>query len=375
MNINNRQQVITYVPTEPPETGEPANGLGPIQPGRRLNNPQAGLNFRPILLLALVVTLAIDFLVIFLSLTVKTSLPDAWQVVLKNPLTGLAFLLLVGLNCLTLWRCAAALRTRPRAEILTGTGESFDTFVEEILKNAGENARAKAAQVWQKLGVNPRRFIPLSAAVLKLLSKKHPNLFPNHLEGHTWAYDFSGNIFAAVPPDVHQALLQNRHRVNRENKSLFDTPDNQLFWRLPPDDLAEMIAYNMQTYGPPRFVDITDPANPQFLTDPLELGVSGPNRPVAPALAASLGAQAPALEPAAGRQPVGTASPGQAFIASLTPSEKALFGSYLSHTVFPHINGSRFPQGLPDLSIFEVFDSVELQGNYRYWKKQTGSLV
>jgi hypothetical protein len=61
------------------------------------------------------------------------------------------------------------------------------------------------------------------------------------------------------------------------------------------------------------------------------------------------------------------------FVSSLTPTEKALFGSYLTHTVFPHVHGSKFPQGVPDLSIFEVFDQVELQWYYRYWKKQVAS--
>jgi hypothetical protein len=78
----------------------------------------------------------------------------------------------------------------------------------------------------------------------------------------------------------------------------------------------------------------------------------------------------PAVIPQAQQSVVGA---GPNFITSLTPTEKALFGSYLTHTVFPHVHGSKFPQGVPDLSIFEVFDQVELQWYYRYWKKQIAS--
>jgi hypothetical protein len=88
------------------------------------------------------------------------------------------------------------------------------------------------------------------------------------------------------------------------------------------------------------------------------------------------GALDSALQPGAAHRPAGPPSPVQTFVASLTSAEKALFGSYLTHTVFPHIHqGSRFPQGVQDMSIFEVFDSVKLQWYYRYWKKQTGCLI
>ncbi len=339
-----------------------------------------------IMLVALIVTIAIDFGLLFLSITSKTNLQEAWQAVLKNPLTGFTFLVLSLLNFLTLLRFAAVMRTRPGEENRPDVEKRLNAIADEILLDAEDSTRARAAQVWQKLGVNPQRFIPIHPSVLNLISKSHPNMVPPQIGGDTWAYDFTGNTFAAVPPDVHQALLQNRHRLNKNNgKDEFDSDDNQLLWRLPPTDMAEMIVYNMQTYGKPRFVDITDPENPKFLTRPIELGALGFSStqpiPTNSALAvqviaspvASQTRTTTALQPATITQQVLVASPGQSFVASLNPTEKALFGSYLTHTVFPHVHGSRFPQGMSDLSIFEVFDSVELQWNYRYWKKQTGS--
>jgi hypothetical protein len=240
------------------------------------------------------------------------------------------------------------------------------------LNEAGDSARAKAAQVWQKLGVNPRRFIPLHPTVLNLISKKYPGLFPPQI-GNSWAYDFTSHTFAAIPPEVHQALMQNRQRLSQESYDAPDSDDNQLLWRLPPNDLAEMIIFYLETYGQPRFIDITNPHNPQLLSRPVALGAPGANPTSNPAAGGSLDA---ALQPGAAHRRAGTPSAVQTFVASLPSAEKALFGSYLTHTDFPHIHhGSRFPQGVPDMSIFEVFDSVKLQWYYRYWKKQTGCLI
>jgi hypothetical protein len=134
-----------------------------------------------------------------------------------------------------------------------------------------------------------------------------------------------------------------------------------------------MIIFYIETYGQPRFIDITNPQNPQLLTRPVALGAPGIN----PASSQVTGGSPDsALQPGAAHRQAGPPSPVQSFVASLTSAEKALFGSYLTHTVFPHIHqGSRFPQGVPDMSIFEVFDSVKLQWYYRYWKKQSGCLI
>jgi len=355
-----------------------------------------------IMLLALIFTIVIDFLLLFLSITNKTNLQDAWQAVLKNQMTGLTILLLSILNFLTLLRCAAVMRTSTSAEIRHEVEERLNAIAEEILIDAGDSARSKAAEVWKKLSVNPQRFVPIHDSVLNLVSQNHPQLVPPAIGGDTWAYDFTGNTFAAIPPDVHQALLQNRYRVAREHKTPFEADDNQLLWRLPPADMAEMIAFNMQTYGKPHFVDITEPENPKFLTRPVEFGALGLNQnpPQANPASQNVSVQPSATisnstniteatqqlatsgVPGANTQPLPAVIPqaqpavvaaGPNFIASLTPTEKALFGSYLTHTVFPHVHGQKFPQGVPDLSIFEVFDQIELQWYYRYWKKQIAS--
>ncbi len=341
-----------------------------------------------IMLAALIVTIIIDFLLLFLSITNKTNLAEAWQSVLKNQMSGFMILMLSILNFLTILRCASVMRTSTSEEIRREVEERLNAISEEILIDAGDSARAKAAQVWKKLSVNPQRFIPIHDSVLNLISKNHPTMLPPQLGGDTWAYDFTGNTFAVLPPDVHQALLQNRYRVAHDNKPPFETDDNQLLWKLPPVDMADMISFNMETYGKPRFVDITEPENPKFLTRPVEFGMLGLQNSAAPV------PQAPAnpmlqnnmtqpltnpvmnsgmvTQPMAVNQQVVMAPAGN-FVGNLTPTEKALFGSYLTNTVFPHVHGSKFPQGVPDLSIFEVFDNVELQWYYRYWKKQVST--
>jgi hypothetical protein len=479
MNMNNRQNVITYIPKESQETEEPASDMGTIRRGLWMYTHKLGLNFSLVLLLALayqgfvavfialnglktlpvfmnisptdnvqqilgntaaiviafiiqgliiaemaqvvwlrhpdrlkvrlmsgsvwwwimllalVCTIVIDFFLLFLSITGKPNLQDAWQAVLKNQMTGFTILLLSILNFLTLLRCAAVMRTSTSAEIRREVEERLSAIAEEILIDAGDSARAKAAQVWKKLSVNPQRFVPIHDSVLNLISQNHPNLVPPQIGGDTWAYDFTGNTFAAIPPDVHQALLQNRYRVAREHKNPFETDDNQLLWKLPPNDLAEMIAFNLETYGKPHFVDITEPESPKFLTRPVEISALGlnNNQPVQGNIATqplnntatqnmatqplnTNGAQGMPTQPFAAvvpqnQQAIVAATPS--FVANLTPTEKALFGSYLTHTVFPHVHGSKFPQGVPDLSIFEVFDQIELQWYYRYWKKQVAS--
>ena len=362
-----------------------------------------------IMLVALIATIVIDFFLLFLSITSKTNLGDAWQSVQKNQMSGFMIVLLSILNFLTLLRCASVMRTSTSDEIRREVEERLNAIAEEILIDAGDSARAKAAQVWKKLSVNPQRFVPIHDSVLNLISTNHPTLLPPQLGGDTWAYDFTGNTFAVLPPDVHQALLQNRHRVSRDSKTHPDSDDNQLLWRLPPTDMADMIGYNMETYGKPRFVDITEPENPKFLTRPVEFGAlgltatgTGPNQtqpngminyggqptqqaqPTQPVYAANQ-PQPPVMNmnPMIGQvQTTNTQSMPQQqvlmplpdnFVAGLSATEKALFGSYLANTVFPHVHGSKFPQGVPDLNIFEVFDPVELQWYYRHWKKGRGA--
>lgn len=330
-----------------------------------------------IMLIALIFTIVIDFFLLFLSITSRSNLADAWQSVLRNQMTGFTILLLSILNFLTLLRCAAVMRTSTSDEIRKEVEERLNAIAEEIMIDAGDSARAKAAKVWRNLSVNPQRFIPIHDSVIKLVSQNHPSLVPPQIGGDAWAYDFTGNTFAALPPDVHQALLQNRYRMTHETKAQLNEDENQLMWKLPPSDLAEMINYNLTTYGKPRFVDATEPENPKFLTRPIQVSALGFEQQanINPTLQQ---APAPVTQPlplASSNVPQTTQPMALVdkvtFVSGLTPTEKALFGSYLTHTVFPHVHGQKFPQGVPDLSIFEVFDNVELQWYYRYWKKQT----
>jgi hypothetical protein len=56
------------------------------------------------------------------------------------------------------------------------------------------------------------------------------------------------------------------------------------------------------------------------------------------------------------------------FLRGVSPKEKALFGAYLAKTVFPHVHGEQFIT-VGGTDIFEVFDEIELQWYFRYWKK------
>ena len=354
-----------------------------------------------VMLLALLVSIGIDFLLLFLSVTEQTNLDAAFKFVARDQITGLTILLLSILNFLTLLRCASVMRTSTSEEIRREVEERLNAIAEEMLIDAGDSARAKAAKVWRKLSVNPQRFVPIHDSVLNLISQNHPNLVPPQIGGDTWAYDFSGNTFAALPPDVHMALLQNRYRAstkggpagNNNNRKMLpkfsthdsrEAEDNQYLWKLPPTGMAEMINFNLETYGKPKFVDITEPDSPRYLTRPLELSALGlTDELLTEALPPGIKNPIRALDtqqfPIIGNgrnnnqqttQQYQTVYnvPTSEFMRTLGPKEKALFGAYLAKTVFPQLHGEQFIQ-IGGSDIYEVFDEIELQWYYRYWKK------
>ncbi len=343
-----------------------------------------------IMLVALIVTIGIDFFLLFMSVTGANNLGDAMKTTFsEDQLIIATTVLLAILNLLTLLRCASVMRTSTSEEIRQEVEERLKAIAEEILIDAGDSARAKAAQVWKKLSVNPQRFVPIHDSVLNLISTQHPELVPPQLGGDAWAYDFSGNTFAALPPDLHQALLQSRHRTALKNNGgkhskghQYMDEDQAHLWKLPPADLAEVINYNMETYGKPRFVDITEPETPRFMTRPVEFSSlyaqpqpTTPSNPIVAAPPTLNSLPQPQTQPITitpMQLPAGSSNSNDVaqFVSGLTPRERALFGAYLTNTVFPHVHGSSFPQ-LADLSIWEAFDDVELQWYYRYWKKHT----
>lgn len=310
-----------------------------------------------VMLIALLVSIIVDFFLLFLSVTGTNNIAEAWKSISNDQMTFATNVLLAILNLLTLLRCASVMRTSTSEEIRHEVEERLKAIAEEILIDAGDSARVKAQQVWKKLSVNPQRFIPIHDSVLNLISTQHPEIIPSNLGGDSWAYDFSGNTFAVLPPDLHQALLQSRHQINQRNRKFMDE-DQAHLWKLPPADMAEVISYNMETYGKPRFVDVSEPdKEPRFISRPVEF--SSLLNPVATAPVAP-------VVPIKAVAPV--APDASQIIGQLSSREKALFAAYLTHTVFPQLHGSPFPQ-LPDLSIFQAFDEVELQWYYREWRK------
>ena len=319
-----------------------------------------------VILVALVASIAVDFFLLFLSVTGTADLSRAWAVASKNQMAFATNILLAILNLLTLLRCASVMRTSTSEEIRQEVEERLKAIAEEILIDAGDSARAKAAQVWKKLSVNPQRFLPIHDSVFELISKQHPELLPPALGGDNWAYDFTGNTFAVLPPDLHQALLQARHQATKSKRNIstdLDEADADL-WRRDPADLAKLINYNLETLGRPRFVDASEPDEPRFMSRSAQFAA------IAPALPAGT-QMVEALPQTARPQSAVVAAPGQS-VVNLPPREKALFAAYLMNVVFPHVHGTAFPQG-QGVSVFEAFDEIEMQWYYRYWSKRVKS--
>lgn len=302
------------------------------------------------------------------------------------------------------------MKTSTSDEIRREVEERLKAIAEEILIDAGDSARAKAAKVWKKLSVNPERFIPIHESVLRLVSQQHPTLVPPQIGGNSWAYDFNGNTFAAIPPDLHTALLQSRHRsANRLEKKTGkkDYDENEVLWKAQPSGMADLINHNLDAYGRPKFVDITEPDNPKFMQSPLGMESLDYNitdvtkQATAPALQAQQTTpKLPAIQDDRTRQlntgsgiiepdqiitnekafltqinqlvsisgPKGV-SLAEDFVGNLHKIEKLKFGKYLAKVVYPYVHGDEFPPDARPMDVYDYFDDLELQWYYRYWKK------
>ena len=223
-----------------------------------------------IMLVCLVLTTGLDFILLFFGLTNAVNFGAAWAVAVRNQLSIFTTGLLLIISFLTLLRCASVMRTSTTEENRRAVEARLVTQSEEILLNAGDATKRAAAQVWRTLAIDPAQLVPLQNSVLNLIAKQHPEIA--NIGGNTWAYDFSGNTLAAIPPDVHFALNQHRARlVNKNGIDRLSAPDSEQLWNLPPTHLAETIGYNMETYGQPNIIDVTDPTTPRYNTQPVTL--------------------------------------------------------------------------------------------------------
>lgn len=315
-----------------------------------------------VMLGTLLITLPIDFALLFLGIASQPDLATAWHYVVQNQVTGFSVLLLSVLNFLTMLRCASVMRTSTTEENRRRVEEQLSAVAEEMLLDAGEATRTKAKQIWKELAVNPKQLVPVQNAVFNLLTQNHPELIPPQLGGESWAYDFGSNSFAALPPDVHMALLQNRQRGSSSkpfnpNQRLAQKlggqssqpvlNDPQVFWQLPPEHLSEAIGFNMQTNGKPHFVDATG-VHPEYLQRPLDR-------------TALLG------NPTGVEAGASVAGPSW---NSASPRDKVLFAAYLK-PVFKQAFGQEYEQ-ITGSDIFQMFDEMELAWHFREWKKQGG---
>jgi hypothetical protein len=301
-------------------------------------------------LAVLVIVIGLDFLLLFMAVTGTTDIGRGWHEANATRMTFIADMLLTILNLLTLLRCAAVMRTSTSEENRKEVEERLTAIADELLLDAGDTTREQAQQVWRTLNADPRKFLPLQDAVLDLLRRNHPDLLPQELGGDTWAYDFTGNTFAALPPDLHLAMSQSRGKRDR-----FTDDDQRHLWGLPPADISELIGFNLDTQGRPRFVDMADPANPEYSYSPANLAALGRQ--------AGKGKISAAVAP----DPVTTNfADRDSFLVALDDADKVRFASYLKREAFKQKYHEDWTEGA-GVEIWKTFDLVELQYLYKQW--------
>lgn len=343
-----------------------------------------------IMLIGLLLTATFDFGLLMLAITGQSEVSLAWDMMRRNQTNFFTIGLLALLNVLTLLRCASVMKTSSSEEIRQEVEERLRAIAEEILLDAGDSARLKATKVWKNLSVDPRKFVPLSNAVFELVSQQHPGLVPPDLGGDSWAYDPRGNSLVVLPPDLHQALMNSDYRARGRSRrqegigvGAEEGEEGTILWRMGSDRQAEYIGHSLQLAGRPRLVDATNPDAIRYLSRRVQLPQEyesedvdeeayndyrdGDNRRLAARRSAGRPGQLPPSS-----QPQPEEAGVRQFVRSLPPTEKALFGAYLTDTVFPSVHGQRFPQ-MAELSIWQVFDRVELEWYYRHWKNYTAT--
>jgi hypothetical protein len=327
-----------------------------------------------IMLLALIITLSGDFTLVFFAVTGTSDLAPAWKASQVNMLTFVTDGILMLLNLLTLLRSASVMRTSTSEINRKEVEERLKAIADEILLEAGDATRLEAQQIWKKLAADPRKFLPLQKAVLDKIKEQHPDFFPESLGGDTWSYDLSANSFAALPPHLHQALIAGRANSNR-----FTDRDSAHLWNMGPEDLAELIGINLQTYGSPRFINAIDPEQPEFAyTPPADFSrafqtqgqlsrpaaSSNHNRPlnggrvIATATSATPTVINPANQEFADKE---------SFLQALEqqPAVKLRFAQYLiANAADKKLGGNQFVAG-QGVTVFDLFDLLEIQFYYR----------
>ncbi|NWJ98187.1 MAG: hypothetical protein HXX20_20725 [Chloroflexi bacterium] len=327
-----------------------------------------------VMLFLLLITLSGDFTLVFFAVTGTTDLAPAWAASKVNMLTFITNGILMLLNLLTLLRSASVMRTSTSEINRKEVEERLKAIADEILLEAGDATRLEAQQVWKKLSADPRKFLPLQKAVLDKIREQHPDFFPASLGGDTWAYGINNNSFAALPPHLHQALI-----AGRANSSRFTDRDSAHLWNLAPDDLAELIGINLQTYGSPRFINAIDPEQPEFAyTPPADFSTAfqTPSRPAA----SNSGSNPP--RPLNTGRVIATAAPTiptvinpanqefadkESFLQALEqqPAVKLRFAQYLiNNAAAKKLGGSQFVSG-QGVTVFDLFDLLEIQFYYR----------
>jgi hypothetical protein len=345
----------------------------------------------------LVLCLGFDVFLVGLSLTGATNFGEALAKASETNLTLVLNSFMMLLNFLTLLRCSMVMRTSTVEQNRQEIEEQLETIASEIMLEAGESTQEAAREVWRSLNINPSKFIPLQDSVLELVASQFPQFFPEGLGGDTWGYDFSSHSMVVLPPDLHQAFSAARGKTDRIKE-----PDLRQLLSLSPPDLAELIQYNLETYGKPRFVDASTPGEPPtFIFDAANLDVitrrdnpaspstnpklklSGARLTSATANSDGTGVQNSAMSGSGGSSNQAN-RPGQSQTGersveeeaaatqqelweALSTEDKLRFGPFLEQVVYPQLRGGRAFYAGAGIPVWEALSLVELRFFYEQW--------
>jgi hypothetical protein len=323
--------------------------------------------------LVLGVVVILDFLMIFMGITGTVNLLDGWHKTTTDNMTLIVNILIMALTLLTLLRCSVVMRTTTVEYNRKLVREQLETIAEELFLGSGEATRKQAEQIWKQLNVDPARFVPLQEAVINQIATSHPEMFPPRLGGDTWAYDFNGNSFVALPPDLHQALSAGRGHTRR-----FSNQEQARLWSLGPSDLSDVISFNLEQMGKPRMVDATRPeAGPEYIFHRPNLTAMVGQQPqqqreeeerAGGSTGGSSGQEAGTLGKMGGItpgiDPLTTAfADVESFWEAVPKQHKVKFSNFLQNLAYPQLRKERF-NPLAGVLIYEEFTVNELRFLY-----------
>lgn len=347
-----------------------------------------------IITIALIVTLAFDFVLLLLATTEQNNLFKAFSYMMSaNQFTGVLVFLLSVLNFLTILRCASVMRTSTAESTSQNLQEYLVGIAQDTLVTASDTVHRQTALLWKSLGVSPDRLIPLHNSVIDFIVASHADKLPQQLPGSAWAYDWKGNRLVVVPHEIHAALMQNKEQFSQpqlptgkpgngnaangnaaaDAGSKGSPNPGDIFWKMSANDQAEMINLNLETVGRPDVVDATDPNRVKYITPTIQ-----PNRVTQATTTRAVNVAGAATATNLSNQPTGTTTSSQKKSSGklpdrLTLEEQELFADYLTE-LYEQEYGEEFVQ-TEEGSIFGLFEQTELEEYYANWKEGSAQVT